>query len=188
MGDNVTEELVDVADEAERKLLEELLALQEQGNLKPKDRYEIPPQDIPEQDPVERRDNVSEVALGYTEMQARLEAMRCLQCKTAPCVKGCPVQIRIRDFIAAIAAGDFREALHIIKENSLLPAVCGRVCPQEVQCQLTCTVGLKFKDPTKGVSIGRLERYQRRHSGCCTADGYESCRNWLGSRGYRCRR
>jgi glutamate synthase (NADPH/NADH) small chain len=85
--------------------------------------------------------------------------MRCLQCKTAPCVKGCPVQIKRRDFIAAIAAGDFREALHIIKENSLLPAVCGRVCPQEVQCQLTCTVGLKFKDPTKAVSIGRLERY-----------------------------
>lgn len=159
MGDNVTEELVDVTDEAERKLLEELLAKQEQGNLKPKDRYEIPPQDIPEQDPVERRGNVNEVALGYTELQARLEAMRCLQCKTAPCVKGCPVRIRIRGFVAAIGGGDFREALHIIKENSLLPAVCGRVCPQEVQCQLTCTVGLKFKDPTKAVSIGRLERF-----------------------------
>jgi len=92
-------------------------------------------------------------------MQARLEALRCLQCKNAPCIKGCPVQIRIRDFIAAIAEGDNKKALDIIKENSLLPAVCGRVCPQEVQCQAVCTVGLKFKDPTKAVSIGRLERY-----------------------------
>ncbi|MHC4482548.1 MAG: NADPH-dependent glutamate synthase, partial [Planctomycetota bacterium] len=86
-------------------------------------------------------------------------AMRCLQCKKAPCIKGCPVQIRIQDFVAAIADGDFKKALGIIKQNSLLPAVCGRVCPQEVQCQQTCTVGLKFKDPTKAVSIGRLERF-----------------------------
>jgi glutamate synthase (NADPH/NADH) small chain len=127
--------------------------------MKPKDRYEIPPQDMPSQDAVERRTNVSEVATGYTETQAQLEAMRCLQCKNAPCVKGCPVRIRIRDFVAAIADGDFKKALTIIKGNSLLPAVCGRVCPQEVQCQETCTVGLKFKDPTKAVSIGRLERF-----------------------------
>ncbi|MCP4612907.1 MAG: NADPH-dependent glutamate synthase [Planctomycetes bacterium] len=114
---------------------------------------------MPEQDPAVRRGNVNEVATGYTETHARLEAMRCLQCKKAPCVNGCPVQIRIRDFVMAIAEGDYNEALDIIKENSLLPAVCGRVCPQEVQCQETCTVGKKFKDPTKGVSIGRLERY-----------------------------
>ena len=146
--------------EKERKeLLRQLLEKQEQGALKPSDRFEIPPQDIPEQDAVERRSNVSEVALGYTETQARLEAMRCLQCKKAPCVKGCPVAIRIRDFIAAIAEGNYDEALAIIKENSLLPAVCGRVCPQEVQCQETCTVGVKFKDTTKAVSIGRLERF-----------------------------
>jgi glutamate synthase (NADPH/NADH) small chain len=142
-----------------RKLLKKLLDKQASEGLKPAERYEIPPQDIPEQDPLERRSNVSEVALGYTETQARLEAMRCLQCKKMPCIKGCPVAIRIRDFIAAIAEGDYDEALAIIKENSLLPAVCGRVCPQEVQCQETCTVGAKFKDPTKSVSIGRLERY-----------------------------
>ena len=114
---------------------------------------------MPEQDPVKRTGNVNEVATGYTETHARLEAMRCLQCKKAPCIKGCPVQIRIQDFIAPIADGDFKKAIDIIKENSLLPAVCGRVCPQEVQCQKTCTVGLKFKDPTKAVSIGRLERF-----------------------------
>ncbi|MDD5458065.1 MAG: NADPH-dependent glutamate synthase, partial [Phycisphaerae bacterium] len=107
----------------------------------------------------ERRSNVNEVATGYTPLQARLEAMRCLQCKTAPCVKGCPVAIRIKDFVSAIAEGKNDEALSIIKENSLLPAVCGRVCPQEVQCQEKCTVGLKFKDVNKAVSIGRLERF-----------------------------
>ena len=142
-----------------QQLLHKLLEKQKTGKLKPADRYQIPPQDMPEQDPAKRTSNVSEVATGYTETRARLEAMRCLACKNAPCIKGCPVQIRIQDFIARIADGDFKTALDIIKENSLLPAVCGRVCPQEVQCQQTCTVGLKFKDPTKAVSIGRLERF-----------------------------
>jgi glutamate synthase (NADPH/NADH) small chain len=146
--------------EKERQgLLQQLQEKQRAGKISPADRYKIPPQDMPSQDAVERRTNVSEVATGYTETQARLEAMRCLQCKNAPCVKGCPVRIRIKDFIAAINDGDFKKALAIIKENSLLPAVCGRVCPQEVQCQETCTVGIKFKDPTKAVSIGRLERF-----------------------------
>lgn len=140
-------------------LLQELIEKQDCGKLKAKDRYEIPLQDMPAQDGVQRRTNMEEVALGYTETQARLEAMRCLQCKNAPCMEGCPVRIRIRDFVVEIADGNDEEALAIIKENSLLPAVCGRVCPQEVQCQERCTVGKKFKDPEKSVSIGRLERY-----------------------------
>jgi len=148
-----------VTDKERQELLNELLTKQKTDKLKPSERYEIPPQDMPEQDPVKRRTNVNEVATGYTDSHARLEAMRCLQCKKAPCIKGCPVQIRIQDFVAAVSDGDFKKALAIIKENSLLPAVCGRVCPQEVQCQQTCTVGLKFKDPTKAVSIGRLERF-----------------------------
>ncbi|MHC4582559.1 MAG: NADPH-dependent glutamate synthase [Planctomycetota bacterium] len=148
-----------MTDSERRKLLQDLLKKQENGELKPKDRYEIPPQDMPEQDPVVRAGNVNEVATGYTEMHARIEALRCLGCKKAPCVDGCPVRIRIRDFIFAIAEGRYEKALSIIKENSLLPAVCGRVCPQENQCQLTCTVGKRFKDPTKAVSIGRLERF-----------------------------
>jgi glutamate synthase (NADPH/NADH) small chain len=150
---------VTVTDKERQELLNELLTKQKTDKLKPSERYEIPPQDMPEQNPVKRRANVNEVATGYTETHARLEAMRCLQCKKAPCIKGCPVQIRIQDFVAAVSDGDFKKALAIIKENSLLPAVCGRVCPQEVQCQQTCTVGLKFKDPTKAVSIGRLERF-----------------------------
>jgi len=148
-----------VTESDNKKLLKELLEKKRSDTLKPSDRFKIPPQQMPQQDPGKRTKNINEVALGYTETQARLEAMRCLQCKNAPCIKGCPVRIRIKDFIAAIADGDYKKALQIIKENSLLPAVCGRVCPQEVQCQLTCTVGKKFKDPTKAVSIGRLERF-----------------------------
>jgi len=151
-----------VTDKQRRQLLERLEQKQAAGDLKPADRYEIPPQDMPQQDPLIRRGNVNEVALGYDESQARLEAFRCLQCKTAPCVKGCPVRIRIRDFIAAIVDGRYAEALAIIKENSLLPAVCGRVCPQEVQCQEKCTVGLKFKDTARAVSIGRTRKIRRR--------------------------
>ncbi|MHC5082658.1 MAG: NADPH-dependent glutamate synthase [Planctomycetota bacterium] len=140
-------------------MLKDVLEKQQAGTFKAKDRYEIPAQEMPAQDGTVRRGNVKEVATGYTETQARLEAMRCLQCRNEPCVAGCPVRIRIRDFVAAIADGKFAEALSIIKENSLLPAVCGRVCPQEVQCQEHCTVGKKFKDVEKSVSIGRLERF-----------------------------
>ena len=148
-----------MTDEETSRLLEELARKQAAGTLKPKDRLAIPSQNMPEQDATVRRGNVSEVALGYTRAQARLEAMRCLRCKNAPCVQGCPVQIRIGDFVAAIAEGDDRGALEIIKENSLLPAVCGRVCPQEAQCQAKCTVGRSLKDVSKAVSIGRLERF-----------------------------
>jgi len=148
-----------VTNDERKQLLKDLLAKKGAGGLKAKDRLAIPAQAMPEQDPQARRRNVNEVAQGYTEEQARLESLRCLQCKNTPCVEGCPVRIRIRDFVGAIAEGDYRKALAIIKENSLLPAVCGRVCPQEVQCQEKCTVGLSLKDVSRAVSIGRLERF-----------------------------
>jgi glutamate synthase (NADPH/NADH) small chain len=159
MSTGIIEEGKAVTDEQSQDMLEQTLKKCKQGRLKPSERYQIPPQEIPEQDPVARRSNVNEVTLGYTHVQARLEALRCLQCKSAPCVEGCPVRIRIKDFVGEIADGNYSRALEIIKENSLLPAVCGRVCPQEVQCQEKCTVGLKYKDPTKAVSVGRLERF-----------------------------
>jgi glutamate synthase (NADPH/NADH) small chain len=124
-----------------------------------KERLAIPPVDMPEQPPDERIRNVKEVPLGYTPEMAMLEAKRCLQCKTPFCVEGCPVRIDIPGFILAIEEGDFRRGVRILKESNLLPAVCGRVCPQEEQCQLTCTVGKARKDPCKSVMIGKLERF-----------------------------
>lgn len=133
--------------------------LPDNSTLTPKERMAISPQEMPSQDPDVRRHNMEEVALGYTEEQARLEAMRCLQCKNAPCITGCPVQINIPAFIKEIANGNFQAAADIVKQNSLLPAVCGRVCPQETQCQAPCTVGKALKDVNKAVAIGRLERF-----------------------------
>lgn len=123
------------------------------------DRLKIAPQEMPSQQPEVRRCNTCEVALGYTESQALLEAQRCLQCKNQPCVSGCPVELPIRDFVGMIAKGDFSGAIGVIKQKSLLPAVCGRVCPQESQCQKFCTVGKSLKDVAKAVAIGRLERF-----------------------------
>ena len=145
----------EMAEKGAAQLLREL----EDKELKAKDRMAIPLQEMPAQDPHERRNNMNEVALGYTEDQVRLEAKRCLQCKSKPCIKGCPVAIDIPRFIEKAEEGDFGGALGVIRESSLLPSICGRVCPQEVQCQAYCTVGKSLKDPMKSVSIGRIERY-----------------------------
>jgi glutamate synthase (NADPH) small chain len=127
--------------------------------LKPKERMAIPAQEMPNQDPLERRKNMQEVATGYSVEQVRVESARCLQCKTAPCVKGCPVAIDIPRFIKAAEEGRFEDSLAVIRESSLLPAICGRVCPQETQCQAPCTLGKSLKDVDKAVSIGRIERF-----------------------------
>jgi glutamate synthase (NADPH/NADH) small chain len=127
--------------------------------LTPRDRMAIPAQEMPCQDPAVRRHNMNEVAVGYAPEQARLEALRCLQCKNAPCVKGCPVAIDIPGFVKSIAEGRLDEAITIIRRNSLLPAVCGRVCPQESQCQAPCTLGKALKSVDRSVAIGRLERF-----------------------------
>jgi glutamate synthase (NADPH/NADH) small chain len=129
------------------------------GKPGPRERMAIPVQEMPVQDPVERGKNVGEVALGYGPHQARLEAYRCLDCKNEPCIRGCPVQVPIPRFIAEMRKGNFKAAADIIKETNLLPAVCGRVCPQEKQCQEQCTLGKSLKDTEKAVSIGRLERF-----------------------------
>ena len=110
---------------------------------------------MPHQDPVVRAGNFNEVALGYTKEQAIDEAQRCLHCKNMPCVSGCPVMIHIPDFIAKVAEGDFEAAYQIIAQDSALPAVCGRVCPQETQCESKCVRGIKGEP----VGIGRLERF-----------------------------
>ena len=112
-------------------------------------------QPMPEQDPHARIGNFDEVALGYTAEQAIAEAQRCLQCKKPQCVAGCPVEIDIPAFIARIAQGDFRGALEIIKQDNSLPAICGRVCPQETQCERVCVLAKRGAP----IAIGRLERF-----------------------------
>ncbi|MBN1947498.1 MAG: NADPH-dependent glutamate synthase [Bradymonadales bacterium] len=124
-----------------------------------KDRLKIPVQPMPEQPPQERIHNVREVPLGYTPEQAMREADRCIRCKKPTCIDGCPVNIDIPGFISLISEGKFLEAAALIKKRNLLPAVCGRVCPQEEQCQLHCMVAKSLKDPSKAVQIGKLERF-----------------------------
>ena len=111
--------------------------------------------EMPHQEPLVRNKNFLEVATGYDAQTAMDEALRCLHCKHKPCISGCPVQIHIPDFIAKVAEGDFEAAYQIISESSSLPAVCGRVCPQERQCESKCVRGIKGD----AVSIGRLERF-----------------------------
>ena len=121
---------------------------------------------MPSQDPNVRNKNFQEVALGYTAEMAVNEAKRCLNCPKKPCVEGCPVSIKIPEFIQKIAAEDFEGAYQVLAQDSALPAVCGRVCPQESQCEGRCTRGLK--EGCESVGIGRLERFaadwHREHS------------------------
>lgn len=123
--------------------------------------------EMPHQEPLVRNKNFLEVATGYDAQTAMDEALRCLHCKHKPCISGCPVQIHIPDFIAKVAEGDFEAAYQIISESSSLPAVCGRVCPQERQCESKCVRGIKGD----AVSIGRLEHF--------VADWHNShCKVW----------
>lgn len=123
--------------------------------LTPKERMAIPRVQMPELDAGQRRVNFQEVNLGLSERQAIMEAMRCLQCQSKPCVEGCPVGIHIPLFIEAIAEADFLRAARVLQRDNALPAVCGRVCPQEVQCESSCVLGKKGEP----VAIGHLERF-----------------------------
>jgi len=122
---------------------------------------------MPTQDPLERAKNFSEVALGYPMEVAMAEASRCLNCKHAPCVSACPVNVPIPEFIGFLKNGNPERAFQIISKSTSLPAVCGRVCPQESQCESKCTLGIKFEP----VAIGRLERFVADyHNENCTED------------------
>ena len=110
---------------------------------------------VREQDPQVRATNFEEVCLGYNKEEAMEEAARCLNCKNAKCIKGCPVSINIPAFIHEVKEGNFEEAYKVIGQSSALPAVCGRVCPQESQCEGVCIRGIKGE----AVSIGKLERF-----------------------------
>ena len=136
-----------------------------------KTKKERPPrQAMHEQPPEQRIKNFDEVPLGYDEETAKLEASRCLQCKKPQCVLGCPVMVQIPEFIGLVAEGKFVEAARKIKETNVFPAICGRVCPQETQCEIKCVLG-KRDEP---VAVGRLERfvadYEREHGEVETAE------------------
>jgi len=135
-----------------------------------KERMQIPRQKMPEQDPGKRKKNFNEVNLGFTEELAVKEALRCLQCPKPVCISGCPVDIKIHEFIGLIAEKDFLGAAAKLKEDNALPAICGRVCPQEDQCQIKSVTGKKGEP----VAIGRLERfaadYEREHTGIRTPE------------------
>ena len=125
------------------------------NDLTAKQRMAIERVSMPEQDATERAGNFKEVNLGLTEAAAVAEARRCLMCKNRPCVQGCPVLVRIPEFVGAVAEGDFAAAARILRTDNALPATTGRVCPQEVQCEATCLRG-KNGDP---VAVGWLERF-----------------------------
>lgn len=156
MAEHISKEQLEANAKAEYDKLQEKIKA---GALTPKDRMAIPQQVMPAQEPKTRARLMTEVCTGYTAEMAVVEANRCLQCKNMPCVSGCPVNVKIPEFIGEIAKGEFKKAVDIIKQTSLLPAICGRVCPQEKQCQGQCTVGKTFKSAEKAVSIGRLERF-----------------------------
>ncbi len=119
----------------------------------------IPVQEAREQDKQERIKNMQEVTYTFSKENAQTEASRCLECKNPFCVKGCPVGINIPKFLKETSLGNFHEAYKILQNDTLLPAICGRVCPQEKQCQQQCVLGKSFKDIDKSVAIGRVERF-----------------------------
>jgi glutamate synthase (NADPH) small chain len=170
----MSEAMDDIGKEAlERAAREELgkiAAIRAGGReLSSKDRLALPAQAMPCQDSAVRARNMAEVAEGYGESQARLEAERCLDCKNAPCVQGCPVRVDIPGFIKKIREGDFKGSARVIKRTNLLPSICGRVCPQESQCQANCTLGKSLKSIDKAVQIGRLERWVADRERACGA-------------------
>lgn len=126
-----------------------------EGGLTRRERMSIPRQEMPERDPEDRATDFDEVNLGFTADLAVVEASRCIECRRPTCVAGCPVGIRIDEFVGAVANADFAGAADVIRRDSSLPAICGRVCPQEIQCEGTCVLGRKHRP----IAIGHLERF-----------------------------
>ncbi|HTO78034.1 MAG TPA: NADPH-dependent glutamate synthase [Thermoanaerobaculia bacterium] len=150
-----------MTDPAKPSLTPEDLAarVENRKSLTNRQRGQLPKIYWKEQEPAERIRNTREVPLPYTPAEARAEAVRCLSCKNEPCVTGCPVSVDVPGFLRLVAEGDFRGAIRLIKETNLLPAICGRVCPQESQCQENCMVAKVHKDLGFAVSVGKIEAF-----------------------------
>src|SRR6266508_4243708 len=150
-----------MSDQQKKDLTPEELAarIENRASLTNKLRGQLPKVFWAEQEPAERVRNIREVPLAYTPAEARAEALRGLSCRNEPCVSGCPVGVDVPQFLKLVAEGDFRGAIRTIKETNLLPAICGRVCPQESQCQENCMVAKVHKDLGFAVSVGKIEAF-----------------------------
>lgn len=137
----------------------ELSALLAKESISLKDKLAITPQKPAELSPLERRTTMQETSLGFTESQARLEANRCMKCKKPFCTASCPIGMPVPAYLELVAAGNFEDAIQLIRDTSLFPSICSRVCPHEKQCQQNCAIGKSLKDPSKGLSLGNLERF-----------------------------
>lgn len=138
---------------------QELDRLAAQPTITLKDKLGIQPQEAAELDPVVRRTTMDETCLGFTEAQAKLEASRCMGCKKPFCTAACPIGMPVPQYLQKVAAGDFQGAIDIIRDTSLFPSICSRVCPHERQCQSNCAMGKSLKDPKKGIHLGLMERF-----------------------------
>jgi glutamate synthase (NADPH/NADH) small chain len=179
----VNEATKEVLEHLAHEELRRITSIRSEGReLSPRERLALPVQSMPCQDGAERAGNMLEVAEGYGEAQARLEAERCLNCRNAPCVQGCPVRVDIPGFILKIREGDYQGAARVIKRTNLLPSICGRVCPQESQCQAPCTLGKSLKSVDLAVQIGRLERWVADRERACGACDLPDVGNASGKR------
>ena len=147
----------------------ELARIAELPEVSLKEKRQIPPQFAAELDPVSRRSTMEEANLGFTVAQARVEANRCMKCKKPACTAACPIGMPIPEYLEFVAKGDFQKAIDLIRQTSLIPSICSRVCPHERQCQSNCALGKVLKDPAKGIHMGNMERfcadYEREHLG-----------------------
>ncbi len=148
---------------------QELARIQALPTITLKDKLGIQPQEVAELDPIKRRTTMDETSLGFTEAQAKVEANRCMNCKKPFCTAACPIGMPVPQYLELVRAGDFQGAIDMIRENTLLPSICSRVCPHERQCEGACALGKSLKDPAKGLKMGLMERfvadYERKNLG-----------------------
>ncbi len=138
---------------------QELVRIQALPTITLKDKLGIQPQEVAELDPIKRRPTMDETSLGFTEAQAKVEASRCMNCKKPFCTAACPIGMPVPQYLELVRAGDFQGAIDMIRENTLLPSICSRVCPHERQCEGACALGKSLKDPKKGLKMGLMERF-----------------------------
>jgi len=150
-------------DDLDRAAQVELERIQTIADLNLKEKMAIPPQKYAELRAMERRTTMDETILGYTAAQARVEASRCMKCKKPFCTAACPIGMPVPEYLEMVAGGNFQGAINLIRQTSLMPSICSRVCPHEKQCQSNCAMGKCLKDKSKGLHLGEMERFCADH-------------------------